>query len=126
METIAYQTPKQCRERINRANSPAPLSRQRLIVTDVRGEPHIFNLYTYEPMMWETLPRHLFTACGRFTVYPVKSVVNGQKITLPGQFVVCYRGEPVPDERFAMRDTIRAKQYRPKAAYKQTRGVLPA
>lgn len=100
----------------------APLSPLRLTIRGVSGYLHQFNTYRYIPKMFDRTPRHLFTPCGRFVVYPVKTEIGDEKITTPNQYIVYFRGNRVPDDRFGIRTVIRGSKYTPRAAHKKTLG----
>ena len=119
---IETQTAEQAHQRIIRLKNPAKLSAVRLIVAGKSGATHLFNLYTYAPFFDEPFPRHLFSPCGRFTAFPIKTEIDGEKMTTPGQYHVYYNGNPVPEDRYSFRLNQREKQYRAPSAYKHTRG----
>lgn len=101
----------------------APVARLRLTVVGKSGARHTFILHTYTPF-FEPTPRHYFTPCGRFIVLRHGAEIDGETIRAGEQYTVYYRGEAIPDDRYALRTTIKPRR-RPRAAHKQTLGRLP-
>lgn len=89
-----------------------PLSPLRLTIRGKSGNVHQFNTYRYTPKMFSTVERHLFSPCGRFTVYKAA----------PNQYAVYFNGVRVPDDRFGIRLAIRESKARTVSAYKRTNG----
>lgn len=99
----------------------APLSPIRLTIVGKSGQRHVFNTYVFSPY-FEPQPRHYFTACGRFVVMRQRVELGDETITVGNQFHVFYHGVPVPEERYAIRTSIREKKARTISQYKHTRG----
>lgn len=100
----------------------APVAALRLTIVGKSGFRHHFVLHTFAPMIWDKAPRHLYTPCGRFIVLRNRVELDDETTVCTDQFAVYYNGESIAEERFAIRHTMRAKQYKPASAAKQSHG----
>ena len=113
---------------------PMRTSTQMLTVVGLSGTRYSVILYTYVPLMFDPIPRHLFSRCGRFILMRHKTriaretVIAHQRVTLTesvhtGQFHVFFRGVPMPEDRYALRTKPRSNAARILAAYKHGTGT---